>query len=37
MGKVVGSGNFGTVRLATPNSNPTKMFAVKSIPRERIE
>ena len=37
MGKIVGSGNFGTVRLATPYSNPHKKFAVKSIPRKRIE
>ena len=37
MGKIIGSGNFGTVRLAAPISNPHKVYAVKSIPREKIE
>jgi serine/threonine protein kinase len=37
IGKIIGSGNFGTVRLATHISNPNKLFAVKSIPREKIE
>lgn len=37
MGKLIGSGNFGTVRLAHPYSNPNKIFAIKSIPREKIE
>ena len=37
MGKLIGSGNFGTVRLAAPISNPHKIVAVKSIPREKIE
>ena len=37
MGKLIGSGNFGTVRLASPHSNPHKVFAIKSIPREKIE
>jgi hypothetical protein len=37
MEKIVGSGNFGTVRLASPYSNPHKKFAIKSIPRKRIE
>lgn len=37
MHKIIGSGNFGTVRLASPKSNPTKVFAVKSIRREKIE
>lgn len=35
--KLIGSGNFGTVRLATPKSNPNKIFALKTIPREKIE
>lgn len=35
--KVIGSGNFGTVRLARPFSNPLKIYAIKSIPREKIE
>jgi serine/threonine protein kinase len=33
MGKIIGSGNFGTVRLANQISNPLKNYAVKSIPR----
>jgi hypothetical protein len=37
MGKMIGSGNFGTVRLAAPLSNPHKIYAVKSIPREKID
>lgn len=37
LGKPIGSGNFGTVRLASPHSNPNKIFAIKSIPREKIE
>jgi hypothetical protein len=37
MGKLIGSGNFGTVRLATPFTNPNKQFAIKSIPREKLE
>ena len=35
--KKIGAGNFGTVRLASPKTNPEKIFAVKTIPRERIE
>ena len=35
--KKIGSGNFGTVRLASPKTNPDKIFAVKTIPREKIE
>jgi serine/threonine protein kinase len=35
--KIIGSGNFGTVRLAAPHSNPHKMVAIKSIPREKVE
>jgi serine/threonine protein kinase len=37
IGKVIGSGNFGTVRLASPYSNLNKVYAVKSIPRAKIE
>lgn len=37
LNKIVGSGNFGTVRLANPVSNPDKVFAIKSIPREIID
>ena len=37
MGKLIGSGNFGTVRLATPKTNPNRVVAIKSIPREKIE
>lgn len=37
MNKIIGSGNFGTVRLAHPLSNPNKVFAVKSIPRDIID
>lgn len=37
MSKIIGSGNFGTVRLAHPHSNPNKVFAVKSIPRDIID
>jgi len=35
--KIIGSGNFGTVRLAAPLSNLQKTVAIKSIPREKIE
>jgi calcium-dependent protein kinase len=35
--KVIGSGNFGTVRLASPWSSPHKVYAVKSIPREKVD
>jgi hypothetical protein len=34
---LIGSGNFGTVRLAEPKSNPHKVVAIKSIPREKVE
>ena len=37
MGKLIGSGNFGTVRLAKPYSNPHKVYAIKSIAREKID
>lgn len=37
LGKLIGSGNFGTVRVAAPYSNPHKIVAVKSIPREKVE
>ena len=37
MGKLIGSGNFGSVRLAYPYANPHKTFAIKSIAREKID
>lgn len=37
MKKVIGTGNFGKVRLASPWSNPRKLFAIKSIPRDKVE
>ena len=35
--KVLGTGNFGTARLASKLANPAVKFAIKSIPRVRIE
>ncbi len=35
--KVLGSGNFGTVKLAYQYNNPKKVYAVKSIPREKVD
>ena len=35
--KLLGSGTFGTVRLAYKTNNPEKKFAIKSILREKIE
>lgn len=37
MTKLLGSGNFGTVRLAYPRSNPNKVYAIKSIPRKKVD
>jgi calcium-dependent protein kinase len=37
MTKLLGTGNFGTVRLASPWSNPKKVYAIKNIPREKVE
>ena len=37
MEKVLGTGNFGTVRLAHKPGNPRKKFAVKSLPRKKVE
>eukprot|EP00349_Pseudokeronopsis_sp_Brazil_P000825 CAMPEP_0202961350 /NCGR_PEP_ID=MMETSP1396-20130829/5399_1 /ASSEMBLY_ACC=CAM_ASM_000872 /TAXON_ID= /ORGANISM="Pseudokeronopsis sp., Strain Brazil" /LENGTH=103 /DNA_ID=CAMNT_0049681093 /DNA_START=90 /DNA_END=401 /DNA_ORIENTATION=- len=37
MKNVIGSGNYGTVRLASPYANEGKVFAVKSIPKEKLE
>jgi len=37
LGKLIGSGNFGSVRQAAPLCNPHKLFAVKSIAREKID
>ena len=35
--RVLGTGNFGTVRLAYKTGNPNKKFAVKSLPRKTVE
>lgn len=37
MEKVLGSGNFGTARLAHKVGNPSKKFAIKSLPRKKVE
>ena len=37
IGKLLGCGNFGTVRLATKTGFPHMQFAVKSIPRKKVE
>ena len=37
MTKLLGTGNFGTVRLASPWSNPLKVYAIKNIPREKVD
>lgn len=37
LGKEVGSGRYGIVRLAQKHSHPKKRFAVKSIPRSTIK
>ena len=39
MERVLGSGNFGTVRLAhkTGIADTSKMFAIKSIQRKKVE
>jgi len=34
---VLGTGNFGTARVASKLANPSVKFAIKSIPRARIE
>jgi serine/threonine protein kinase len=34
---VLGSGNFGTARVASLIANPNIQFAIKSIPRAKIE
>jgi hypothetical protein len=34
---MLGGGHFGTVRLASPRSDPELFFAVKSIIREDIK
>jgi hypothetical protein len=36
MKKLIGTGNFGTVRLASPWSNPSKLYAIKSIPKDKV-
>eukprot|EP00347_Sterkiella_histriomuscorum_P023654 403333852 len=37
VGKEIGHGRYGTVRLAQKNSHPKKRFAVKSISRDKIK
>jgi len=32
--KILGHGHFGTVRLASPFSNPTRLVAVKTIQKD---
>ena len=36
MREKLGSGNFGTVRLASRHGYPQMIFAIKSIPRKRV-
>eukprot|EP00331_Platyophrya_macrostoma_P008000 CAMPEP_0176415388 /NCGR_PEP_ID=MMETSP0127-20121128/5781_1 /TAXON_ID=938130 /ORGANISM="Platyophrya macrostoma, Strain WH" /LENGTH=460 /DNA_ID=CAMNT_0017795383 /DNA_START=92 /DNA_END=1474 /DNA_ORIENTATION=+ len=36
-GKVIGSGDFGTVKLASLKGTNSPLFAVKSIPREKVK
>ena len=35
--EMVGEGSFGTVRIAHKINNPDKQFAIKSIPRQKVE
>jgi len=35
--KLIGSGHYGQVRLATAKSNKNKVIAIKSIPRKIID
>ena len=35
--RILGSGNFGTARLAHKVGNPAKKFAIKSLPRKKVE
>lgn len=37
MTKVLGTGNYGTVKLAHQHSNTKKVYAVKSIPCEKVD
>ena len=37
MTKVLGTGNYGTVKLAHQYSNPKKVYAIKSIPCEKVD
>ena len=37
MEKILGSGNFGTARLAYKNGAPDRKFAIKSLPRKKVE
>ena len=36
-GKILGEGAYGKVKLATLLADPTKVFAIKSIPRNLME
>lgn len=36
-GKILGEGAFGKVKQATLLADPSKVFAIKSIPRELID
>ena len=35
--KMIGEGAFGKVNIASLRSNPTKKFAIKSIPRDILD
>mmetsp|Transcript_8200 Transcript_8200/g.9308 ORF Transcript_8200/g.9308 Transcript_8200/m.9308 type:complete len:89 (+) Transcript_8200:89-355(+) len=37
IGKCLGSGQFGSVRVATPYTNPKQKYAIKSVPRGASE
>jgi serine/threonine protein kinase len=37
MTKVLGTGNYGTVKLAHQYSNTKKVYAIKSIPCEKVD
>jgi hypothetical protein len=37
IGKKLGAGNFGTVRLCHKIGQPETQFAIKSIPRRKVE
>lgn len=37
IGRCIGAGQFGSVHVASPYSNPKQKFAIKSVPRESGE